>query len=214
MAQSKSGIDWDYWCNLSTMTDMEAACLSLSINPSFVNELRFARSDNFSREIGGNLYLVSSSIFHKKLMEHLGNDDYESLFKRISLIENNKYVKVFHCGKKDVYLEKFVEWAIRAIKDIPEQLRSLVVTDGDPIINNAQKLSSEDWKVLAKRQATEYLKIVNKLTQEQASKLIEKYFIDMKITSAHGNGTIKASTILTEVLSGWFKDEKRGIQNT
>jgi hypothetical protein len=106
-------IDWNWWLDKSTVKEWEACALSLGINPEFI--IRQVNPIN-PHQVA---FLLDADRFSAT------NEQIEQFKKRIELIQNNKYSSNFYLHFDEIYLMKFVDWALttRTFKEfMPEEL--------------------------------------------------------------------------------------------
>lgn len=110
-------IDWNWWLDKSTVKEWEACALSLGINPEFI--IRQVNPIN-PHQVA---FLLDADRFTAT------SKQIEQFKKRIELIQNNKYSSNFYLNFDEIYLMKFVGWALttRTFKEfMPEELVLLV----------------------------------------------------------------------------------------
>jgi len=106
-------IDWNWWLDKSTVKEWEACALSLGINPKFI--IRQVNPIN-PHQVA---FLLDADRFTAT------SEQIEQFKKRIELIQNNKYSSRFSFHLDEIYLKKFVDWALttRTFKEfMPEEL--------------------------------------------------------------------------------------------
>jgi hypothetical protein len=192
-------IDWNYWLDMTSLEDWQACALSLGINPKRVTRriVPYSQPPKFE-------YLADETIGFEKLQQFID---------RLDIIQNNKYSKKFALGYGEVYLDRFVNWAItkHSFKtDFPDELARLAVQSGDL---NPTRLSKAEWVAKAKEYSSKLLLADKNLNIDQLANAIHQKFIDEKIQTARGSGSDIAIGTIRKSLSegGWFSRFKANM---
>ena len=96
-----SGVDWDLWLEMPTVTIGQACALSLNIDPD-----KMTHGDKEKNDFQKRLKLLIEIVF---FMSNI----------RVSSTNSENI-------DSEIYLESFVEWALDIKWDIPKELKILV----------------------------------------------------------------------------------------
>jgi hypothetical protein len=184
-------IDWNHWLLMKTVTQWEAALLSLNIDPSCLKVSGLENGDPLLRFDNDT---------------PLSSEQKSAFSKRVDEIENNQNLEGFACGSFHIDLNGFVDWMILKNQDLPSKLATLATVQ-----TPSSKKYPSDWKDLVKEKTLEYCQGKRDISEKNASFHMEGYLVAL-----YENGQIpapkKAATIVKEVYSAeqWWA---RNIKN-